>query len=275
MRGAPLVFILSVNQEPIGMAIRHQYGLSDEAGAYETNRILEKFVDDYIDMSQPVLLDSFVYEIWGESNLKEASFVHYLETISQIKKYNEDTVKNSTTLLAISTNNPYYNNLRVLSKCFKYALKSGSYHLWTIWHLEILKQCHKKTRNDVAKISSDLREISRNTMISLIYIYFEKVKVNSVSKVDFTNDAGNTPFSIFRSIFWDNAKKHFENIKTQQTTELIEKSEILGKILSDYNIMDFLIQLCLVKFELKNSLEKTIESLDDTLGNFAYELANY
>ncbi len=56
MRGAPIIFIVSVNPDPIGMAIRHQYGLSDDAGAYETHRILEKFVDDYIDMSQPVLL---------------------------------------------------------------------------------------------------------------------------------------------------------------------------------------------------------------------------
>jgi hypothetical protein len=45
MRNCPIVFVVCANPGPIGLAIKHRYGLQSDTGDYEARRILEKFVD--------------------------------------------------------------------------------------------------------------------------------------------------------------------------------------------------------------------------------------
>ena len=222
----------------------------------------------------PYCSDDFVNSLWVSHDLRSASFLHHLETLAKEKPFARNTVRHATSLLAISSHNPYYNNLRVLAKSLKYSVQSGSPHRWVIWHLEILKQCHRKLRNDIRKISSDLREISKQTHTSLIHIYFEKANGSS-GKIDFANAAGDTPFAIYRSIFWDNAKRQYDVLKNETSSETNEKHEVWGDHLADYNVMDFVIQLSLFNFPLGKEMPQSISAMEKALGNFSYELANY
>jgi len=67
MRSVPVVFVVCANPDPIGQAIKHRYGLESGKGDYEARRILEKFVDAYEDLGEPVELAGFVAQLWASS----------------------------------------------------------------------------------------------------------------------------------------------------------------------------------------------------------------
>src|SRR6202034_3664917 len=69
MRDLPIVFVFCANAEPIGLAIKHHYGLDSEGADYEARRILEKFVDSYEDLSTSEALGLVVQAIWKTESL--------------------------------------------------------------------------------------------------------------------------------------------------------------------------------------------------------------
>jgi hypothetical protein len=81
MRNLPIAFVICANPEPIGLAIKHKYGLTTVSGDYEARRILEKFVDVYVDMSEPLMLDEFVYWLWKNAgkNMGDYAFIARLD----------------------------------------------------------------------------------------------------------------------------------------------------------------------------------------------------
>lgn len=280
MRGIPIIFVLCANPDPIGQAIKHQYGLDPSSGDYETKRILEKFVDSYYDMSSPVRLTDHVTWLWS-------SFKHDPDDVcfaSQVDKTvghpppEEDSVKNSTMFDAITTNNKYYNNLRVLSKSLDFVLRNHriSSQLWTMWHLEILKQVDMSLRRDLARISSEIGALAALAQASLFKELASNDNIQSSTgklkrQLELDSDKGTTAFAIYRSYFWDHGKARLRAKAAETASEDMEMIKILSAILSDYNTMDFVIQLTLMRFSL-DADEVLFRPQGSSTGDNIYEL---
>jgi KAP family P-loop domain len=101
MRNLPIIFVLCANPKPIGLAIKHRYGLDTETGEFEWRRILEKFVDTYIDMMEPLQLSSFVQWLWSSQNqnVNKAAALIQIDEDFVISDWNRDTVRNAKSLL--------------------------------------------------------------------------------------------------------------------------------------------------------------------------------
>ena len=69
MRDLPVAFVIAANAEPIGLAIKHRYGLESDTSDYEARRILEKFVDSYEDLSATESLGPLIQEMWQGGDL--------------------------------------------------------------------------------------------------------------------------------------------------------------------------------------------------------------
>ena len=113
MPGIPLIFVLSANPDPIGLAIKHQYGLNTKGGEYEAKRILEKFVDSYIDMSAPTELEGYVEALWKTNRTTIDDL--YVQKIDKWVNANfkAHRVKNAKVLNTIRTSNSLYSNFLV------------------------------------------------------------------------------------------------------------------------------------------------------------------
>ena len=301
MRGVPLLFIISANPDPIGQAIKHQYGLDPRSGDYETKRILEKFVDTYFDMSDPIPLGDHVKGLWASKNIlpDQVCFVSRVDDGIHGVYFDGDVLK-STMFDAITTNNKFYNNFRVLKKSLDCALRSqhSTSLLWTVWHLEILKQVDMNFRRDIRRISSELGDIAEDTHISLLKELATSGNVKHgtgrlVKTLNIDSEKGLRAFSVFRSYFWEHTKKRLNDKLEQKSPEDREMARILNAILTDYNAVDFIIQLSLVKFTPNNGevvfdcdrlsdanakieeLVKDWSLYEGDFSHFAWLLANY
>jgi len=128
MRSVPVVFVVCANPDPIGQAIKHRYGLESGKGDYEARRILEKFVDAYEDLGEPVELAGFVAQLWASS----AAMTPWIISVDKLNSagleatewgFHHNVVGNATALDAINTDIPQYANLRVLEKTLTYVRK--------------------------------------------------------------------------------------------------------------------------------------------------------
>jgi hypothetical protein len=165
MRGLPIAFIKCANPEPIGLAIKHKYGLSTLSGDYEARLILEKFVDVYVDTSESIMLDSFVRWPWkdGKKEIGDYAFIPRLNNAYVTSDYYMDTAKHATALQAMNLNNPLYGNLRLLRKTFDRVCTrafSNSHMLWTAWHLELTEQMDPAFRREIRRATKAIESIS-------------------------------------------------------------------------------------------------------------------
>ncbi len=265
----PIVFVLSANPEPIGLAIRHQYGLVSDVSDYESRRIMEKFVDTYVDMSAPLSLGKYTHSLWvspGRS-AEGICFVHDVDKSNLSSPIHANSQMNANIFSAIGTDNYLYNNLRVLAKSYEYirTYRPEKSLKWTVWHLEILEQMHASLRREVRILADEIACIAANSLVNTLR---QLVKSGVVSPDTgtihdgfvFQTEKGNTAFSIYRSWFWDAARYQLEilermRLKELQKTETKLKATFLSNWLTDRYIIDFVVQLSLVRFRDGEYLE--------------------
>jgi hypothetical protein len=254
MRKLPIVFVLVANPFPIAAAIKHQFGLSGEAGEYEAASILEKFVDTYIDLAEPVSLAAYVKGLWERhlpNRLEKSSFIIALDgrTVrAPDQTYLNGTLTNGTALEWISSANPFYANLRALDKtlAFTAAYHASEAHLWTIWHLTMLRQWDPELRLLIAKTTHELKIVIERTLLSTLrtlrdqgQIVDRKIK----QPLSLGNFERHSPFAIYYTSFWQNMHQRGDELAN---TAANEQSVLLGKIKSSVPRMNVLISTSLM-----------------------------
>jgi hypothetical protein len=256
MREVPLLFLICANPEPIGLAIKHRYGLDSPTSDYEAKRILEKFVDTYIDMSEPLQLDAYVKALWkangedpADTSLVAAIDERYVEV-----DYYADTVKNATPFQAMKTDNPIYANLRLLRKSLEYVCTHSfpnKHLLWTAWHLEMAEQMDQEMRWSIASISSEIRDITYRAYEGLLGLRYQWVDAagQSPSRIHLDGTKGGTLFGAFRSLYWDIAKQRMDELEGEQGAQAEEVRRILRGWMYDYRRLDFVVLMSLLPFE--------------------------
>jgi len=268
MRRAPLVFVLSVNPDPIGLAIKHQYGLdaANQVSDFEAKRILEKFVDSYSDMSEPVSLKDYAWDLWrNHDSIANKSFIAQLDAQSVPVDYRRDTTKNSTMLQTMSTSNYLYSNLRVLYKSLDFIMENTTVYTslsWTAWHLDILKQMDINLREAIKTVSKNLGKIVKATHVDILRELAATGQIDSAGKIQdkliWETDKGKTPFAVFRSRFYENAEECAKTLKSSDSSEDEECAEILNRFIKDPKVMDFIIILSAVRFRSEPKFKRSV-----------------
>ena len=248
MRNLPVAFVMCANPEPIGLAIKHRYGLESASGDYESRRILEKFVDAYEDFTEPSPLGGLVRNMWSDVSLPELPWIMGIDMANNNTEFNNDTVMNANVFDIISTDIPYFANLRVLQKTFNYIQGHTTWNrnlIWTLWHLEIVDQLDPVFRNNLRTLANSIQRI-----VELSYCYIEeKIKIKAEgNKFHFLTDKGQTLFAIFRSLFWEFGEGEVNRLFEATDQESRKQLTCLQDILADYKKVDFLVSMSLLPF---------------------------
>jgi hypothetical protein len=282
MRNLPIAFVICANPDPIGLAIKHKYGLSTASSDYEARRILEKFVDIYVDMSEPIELDEFVTWLWREDNknIDDYASLIFLDDTYVVSERHIDVTKNTTALQAISTDNPLYSNLRLLRKTFERVCSRdfpNQHLLWTAWHLELSKQMDPTFRAEIGKASSDI--------VAMSAIAYDRILGASIQwragKLDSSANPHGTLFGGYRSAFWDACKKRRVENLNDADPEAQERAEILARWMADFRRMDFLSILTILPLKGPRDLKEPpdlslfLPSVEFRKHQMGYLLANY
>jgi KAP-like P-loop domain-containing protein len=288
MRKLPIAFVVCANPEPIGLAIKHKYGLTTASGEYESRSILEKFVDVYFDMAEPAELGKTVEWLWNRLDTPYKTIQNHLYIVRLDAAYvsgnaQKDTVRNVTALQAMKTDNPFYSNLRLLQKTLDRANArevNDKQLLWTAWHLELAKQMEPEFRNQIATASQDLALIAADALRKLreCAIAWDGAELYP------QDNRGGTLFGLYRGAFWETCKAKFDEMATSKDPETRARARILEKWMTDFRRMDFLAIMTLVPLESNTELngepvnlktfilDEDIQSAEDQLG---YLLATY
>lgn len=296
MRRLPVAFVVCANPEPIGLAIKHRYGLESETGDYEARRILEKFVDAYEDFSEPAPLGELALALWKEARSAKTPWIVEIDERNGDAGFRNNTVKRARVTDVFSTDIPFYANLRVLQKSFRYLNGRDTWNrhlLWTLWHLELATQIDPQFRKTIRTLATQIQHMARSA-----YGFMEAdvcYRVDATTDVprlhyykagDKDWDKGRTLFSIFRSYFWESGRQELSQLSSQTDPESREQARSLQALLADSRKMDFVISLCLLPFPdapKYSDLLKTVphgrlpsfgKHLDEALaGQFGWTLA--
>jgi KAP family P-loop domain len=283
MRDLPVAFVVCANPDPIGLAIKHRYGLGSDD--YEARRILEKFVDSYEDLGTVVPLGSVVQAMWEDHPLP---WIIKFDQSNLTPPFNEDTVLNATAFDAISSAVPLFSNLRLLHKSFEYVLhntRSNVHFLWTKWLLEITKQISPKFRQDIAILAGTIQDVVGSVYSSFREIRYEVSRSSGRASLAFKTDKGSTLFAIFRSLFWEDGKATLDELKNSTDPEDGVRAQALASLLAEPHKVDFVVLLSLLPFSsamsfaelVKKEGTKTLPKFDgelnDLCSQFGYELA--
>lgn len=283
MRDLPVAFVVCANPDPIGLAIKHKYGLGSDD--YEARRILEKFVDSYEDLGQAVGLRSLVETMWKGQKLP---WVIRFDEANQTPPFHEDVVRNARALDAITSGIPLFSNLRVLHKSFEYVrdtVESNRHLLWTKWLLEIAKQIDPNFRRNLAVLATPIQNAICGSYSDLRNAKYDAGRVNGRRAICFESDKGNTLFAILRSYFWENASEELAGLKKSKDPEDIQRTEALTLLLSQPLRVDYLVLLSLLPLPQGPSVEQLrsngapdalpdlSSALDEVGSQFGYELA--
>jgi hypothetical protein len=253
MRRLPIVFVLVANPEPIGMAIRHQYGLGGTRGEYEALRILEKFVDTYMDLSEEIPLAGYVKGIWERllpKRLVKASFIVGLDARTERAEghqYEDHTVYNATALESMSSYHPMYANLRAMNKTLVLTATANANedHLWTLWHLTMLKQGDPSLRRLVASVPHELRTAADSATLEVLRVLSKCGQLSDGrpnSRISLAAHDRHAPYAVFHAAFWDAMHKLTDEfLKSAERG----KGESLASLKQQIETMDFLIHTCL------------------------------
>ena len=271
MRDLPVAFVVCANPEPIGLAIKHRYGLESEAGDYEARRILEKFVDSYEDLSAAEALGPLVQTMWRE---KKLPWIMETDKANLNPAFEEDVVVNATSFDAMTTSVPLFSNIRVLHKSFEYVQNNAvinQHLLWTKWFLEIASQIDPHFRRDIRTLTKSLEKSVAEAYNSLNSVKYRVTHVGERSRIEYETDKGRTLFSIFRSFFWEHASEELQSLDKSTDPEDRKRYRTLEALLSEPLRVDFVVLLSLLPFEnlpaFDELLEKTGErSLPDFRG---------
>jgi hypothetical protein len=285
MRDLPVIFVVAANPDPIGLAIKHRYGLESDSGDYEARRILEKFVDSYEDLSTPEPLGNLVRGLWQKQNLP---WIAKLDEANITPPFAEDDIKNASAFDVITTGNTLFSNIRVLQKSFEYVLNNSQVnrHLrWTKWFLEIANQIDPRFRRDLRILASPLRKCVFLSYLSLHQIRYRVNRNGKRLSVEYATDKGNTAFSIFRSLFWDQLKNIHGELDSSSDPEDKERALASGRLFAEARRVDTVVLLSLLPFgtagsfqelcgaEGESTLPDLSDKLDPVVDEFASELA--
>jgi len=251
MRRVPVAFILCANPEPIGLAIKHRYGLESDTGDYEARRILEKFVDGYEDFLEPVPLGKLIKIMWCRTDRELQPWVLAVDDANPGIKFEENVVKNATGYDAMTTTIAAYSNLRVLKKSFDYVLEKEVDNkdlLWTIWHLEIIAQIDPRFRRAIRMLAGEIEEFARSCYEHFTEVNYVVGSISGKRQIDYVTDEGKTLFAIFRSHFWNLAKSRLKNLQEDLDPQSCESAKLLGELLVEPHRVDFVVLLSLLPF---------------------------
>jgi hypothetical protein len=260
MRDLPVAFVVCANPEPIGLAIKHRYGLESEAGDYEARRILEKFVDSYEDLSATEALGPLVQTMWHKESLP---WIIKTDESNENPTFEEDVVMNATPFDAITTSVPLFANLRVLHKSFEYVRNNAVINrhlLWTKWFLEITNQIDPRFRHDIRTLAKTIEKSVSAAYDSLHGVMYRVIQAGRHSRIEYETDKGRTLFSIFRSFFWEHAREELKSLRESTDPEDTGKSRALGTLLSEPLRVDFVVLLSLLPFEKLPPFEELLHN---------------
>lgn len=272
MRDLPIAFVIGANPEPIGLAIKHRYGLESESGDYEARRILEKFVDSYEDLSTSEALGGTVQTMWENENLP---WIMKFDTANVNPQFNLRIVHNATALDALTTSVPLLANIRLLYKSFEYVKNHNEvnkHFLWTKWFLEIAKQIDPHFRADIRKLAQPLETICRASYQSLHTVRYRVGKNGGLAQITFETDKGGSLFAIYRSFFWEHASKELERLGGSNDPEDIGRFRALGALLSEPLKVDAVVLLTLLPFRNIPSFDVLSREINGVLPDFRKEL---
>ena len=263
MRDLPVVFVIGANAEPIGLAIKHRYGLESDTSEYEARRILEKFVDSYQDLSVAESLGPLVQELWREEKLP---WVIETDEANIGPEFLQDEVMNATAFDVITTAVPLFSNIRVLHKSYEFVQNNTATNrhlLWTKWFLEIANQIDPRFRRDLRILAGPIENCILAAYHSLHSIGYRALREGRHSRIYYDSGGkGNTLFSIFRSFFWEHASKQLGRLQASKDPEDMERSRALQKLLSEPLRVDVVVLLCLLPFEGIPSFEDLCQEND-------------
>jgi hypothetical protein len=265
MRDLPVAFIVCANPEPIGLAIKHRYGLESEVGDYEARRILEKFVDSYEDLSASEALGPLVERMWHGDSLP---WIIKIDETNVKPTFEEDAVMNATPFDAITTSVPLFANIRVLHKSFEYVRNNAVVNrhlLWTKWFLEITNQIDPRFRRDIRALVAPIEKCISAAYEALHGVEYRVIEAGQHSRIDYVTDKGRTLFSIFRSFFWEYAREELKRLRESSDPEDTGRSRALGALLSEPLRVDFVVPLSLLPFERLPRFKELLQKSDGGL----------
>lgn len=248
MRRLPTAFVVCANPEPIGLAIKHRYGLESEAGDYEARRILEKFVDAYEDFSEPVSLGGLARALWSEAGAEKIPWIIELDEANGDVGFAKDTASNARVFDMMDSSIPYYSNLRVFRKTLEYLKGQRSERtslVWTLWHLELAEQVDPKFRAQLRTMASSIK----NMMVAAYGFIGSDITFRADgARLVYRTDKGNTLFAILRSRLWETGREELARLGSLSTPQDAEAAKALQHVLADDRKMNFLTSLCLLPF---------------------------
>ncbi len=267
MTGVPLLFVLCANPEPIGLAVRHRYGLADVADDYETRRILEKFVDSLLDMGHQKSLGQVVAQFWkpDEAWLPETPWILQIDERWCQADERADTVRHASGLASINSGSRYYSNLRTLHKSFatvRTKQPSNPRLLWTQWHLELVYQIDGAFRKDIALAANQIREIATYAYSALLGTKCERRDRELILH----SDKGKTLFSALRSCCYEGTDKVITNMSQFRDAESRRVLEVLQSFREDYRRMDFLARMILLPAMTREDVNTVVPDAPEDLG---------
>lgn len=248
MRDLPIAFVVCANPEPIGLAIKHRYGLESDTGDYEARRILEKFVDSYQDLGTVVSLGALVTDLWREAELP---WLIRADAANQNPRFGDDTVLNATALDVFTTAIAQFGNLRVLKKSFEYVeatIRVNRHFLWTHWLLEICEQVDPRLRRELGLLAQPLQKCVEQAYRGLQSTSCEVAPSKGRCRAVLQSDKGHTLFAILRSYLWEVTFSESSRLKGSEDPEDLARHGLLAALLSDPRKMNFVALLGLLPF---------------------------
>jgi hypothetical protein len=247
MRNVPIVFVLSVNPDPVGQAVKHQFGLTSEWGDYEARKILEKFVDHYVEMDGSNSIVGYVRAIWKGAGLdiRRACFIGRVDASIKLPPFAENTVRNASFNECILADNRIYGNRRLLGKCLSRVRAKGYAEdaPWTAWHLELAEQAYPALRQTIALLAGQLipaAEAAHKGLIGELCRSGCLAPDGSVVKGSALNsDKGAAAWAAYRSLFWEGLQAQIERKHQWKDNQRERRAELLEGLLGDYRKMDF------------------------------------
>ena len=231
----PVIFILSINTEPIGFALKKIYDYSN----FEPKMVIEKFFDSYVNLPSQESLEKFIVNLQSKHFLNNELLNSYV-----IQKCNAND--KHLVLKSIYKSNYYYNNLRLLEKCldniFRSSDNKNNYFLWTKWHLEILNSLNKNLRLQLSDISHELTFISIRTHLTF---FSNSVNLTNYNNIPYTNYE--KYFSMFEKSLRYSIQNCASSLKTEiHNIEFQNLKDILDNILKESNLSLFISNLLMI-----------------------------
>lgn len=284
MRDLPIVFVVCANPEPIGLAIKHRYGLESERGDYEARKILEKFVDSYEDLHEGTALRPIVEVLWKSV---DTPWLIRIDEANVRPDFYQSVDENAAAFDVFTTGVDLFANLRVLQKSLEYVrgnAKLNPEFLWTKWLLEISNQMDPSFRRDLRMLAEPIQTGIKSSYESLQTVECEVYQSGERLAMRYITDKGNTLFAILRSYFWDHMRAQLAELQRSSDPQELGRLEALKALLVDPQKVDFVVLLGLLPFsnlptfdEMSSSKQKHPfgfqAELEDLGDQFGYELA--